>query len=124
MWNNSWQRTGMKKILVVDDEADIGLLMKAMLKNAGYDVTHAANLGDAVYLLKHNTYDTIFLDLNLDHEFGLNLVPTIREENNNAHVVVISAQKAPDVKEQVAAEGIRLFIEKPFNKSQILKALE
>ena len=59
----------MNKVLVVDDEEDIGILMKAMLKSSRFSVVYASNIGDATKELKTDEFETVFLDLNLNY-FG------------------------------------------------------
>jgi len=114
----------MNKVLVVDDEEDIGIMMRAMLKSLGYIVVHAGNLTEATEKLENQKFQVVFLDLNLDNEYGLNLVSTIRKSNREANIVVITAQKGLDVKKDVALNDIDCLIQKPFNKSQILSILE
>lgn len=114
----------MNKVLVVDDEEDIGIMMRAMLKSLGYKVDYAGNLSDATEKLENERFKVVFLDLNLDNEYGLNLVSTIRKTNRDANIVVITAQKGLDVKKDVALNDIDSLIQKPFNKSQIVSILE
>ena len=114
----------MNKVLVVDDERDIGILMKAMLKSSRYIVVYASNIDDATRELAKEVFETVFLDLNLDNEYGLNLVATIRKTNGGANIVVITAQKRSEIKEEVSSHGIDYLIQKPFNKSQILNVLQ
>ncbi len=113
----------MKKVLVVDDEADIGMLMKMMLTNAGYDVHYSSNLKAARTALKDHDFDFIFLDLNLNGEFGLNLLPDILSQDYTSQVTVITAQKDHDMRQLVHNRGIKCLIEKPFSKQQILKSI-
>src|SRR5690606_6357514 len=114
----------MNKVLVVDDEEDIGIMMRAMLKSLGYIVVHAGNLTEATEKLENQKFQVVFLDLNLDNEYGLNLVSTIRKTNRDANIVVITAQKGLDVKKDIALDDIDCLIQKPCNKSQILSILE
>lgn len=114
----------MNRVLVVDDEEDIGIMMKAMLKSSGYSVIYASSLSEAKKKLLSNEFKTVFLDLNLDNEYGLNLVPAIRETNSHANIIVITAQKGLDLKNELSSNGIDFLIHKPFNKRQILTALQ
>jgi len=114
----------MSKVLVVDDEEDIGIMMKAMLKSSGYSVVYANSFSEAQSKLQDHQFETIFLDLNLDNEYGLNLVPAIRETNKEANIIVITAQKGLDIKKELSSSGIDFLIQKPFNKKQILTVLE
>lgn len=114
----------MSKVLVIDDEEDIGIMMRAMLKSSGYTVVYARNITEATEKLENNKFEMVFLDLNLDNEYGLNLVSTIRSTNIETNIVVITAQKGKDVKEDVSLNGIECLVQKPFNKSQILTVLK
>jgi DNA-binding NtrC family response regulator len=112
-----------KRVLVVDDEADIGFLMKMLLNAEGYEVIYAQSLDQAKEFLKTKGFRTIFLDLNLDHEFGLDLLPFIKAQNQRPTVVVITAQKDPKIFEQVKKSEVDFLIEKPFDKQKILKVI-
>ncbi len=113
-----------KKILVVDDEEDIGLLMKAILSSSGYNVIYASNLSDARKILRQQEIHMVFLDLNLGNDFGLTLVPIIRKTNERADVVIITAQKERKTIDAITSSGIKKLIEKPFNKKEILTMLQ
>lgn len=113
-----------KQILVVDDEPDIGLLMRMMLNSAGYRVKHVQNLTNAKEAIDDTAFDTIFLDLNLDGEFGLDLVPYIKSHCEETVIAVITAQKAPEIRKEVKSSGVNILIEKPFNKEKILNVLK
>ncbi len=113
-----------RKILVVDDEEDIGTLMKMILKSAGFEVVHVSSIDQAKSALKQEPFDTIFLDLNLNGQFGLYLLPHLEPKNSNAQVVVITAQKDQSILKEVRSSGIETLIEKPFTKKEILAAIE
>jgi DNA-binding response OmpR family regulator len=113
-----------RRVLVVDDEPDIGLLMRMMLESAGYFVEHVQNLSNAKKALSLTHFDTVFLDLNLNGEYGLNLVPSIRAQSKDTLIAVITAQKEPKVREEVLASGVNILIEKPFNRKKILEVLK
>ena len=113
----------MKHILIIDDEPDIGLLMRSMLRSAGFAAEYASSAASARKLLVSNNYETIFLDLHLGDEHGLNLLAEIHENQENPEVVVITAYDEPATRKRVANKGIRHFIPKPFKKSQVLAIL-
>ncbi len=114
----------MNKVLVVDDEEDIGVMMKAMLKSSKYSVVCANTLLEAQKKLLDHQFKIVFLDINLDNEYGLNLVPAIRETNKDANIIVITAQKGSDIKKELSSSGIQILIQKPFNKKEIINLLE
>ena len=113
----------MKSILIIDDEEDIGQMMKSILKREGYDVKYASSAAVARQLLKSNAFQAVLLDLHLGDENGLNLLPEIHESQDNPSIVVITAYDDPSIRKKVARNGISRFIPKPFKKSQILEML-
>lgn len=113
-----------KQVLVVDDEPDIGLLMRMMLESAGYFVKHVENLTKAKHALTSNSFDTVFLDLNLKGEYGLDLIPAIRAHGKDTVIAVITAQKEPRIRDEVKSCGVNILIEKPFNRKKILNVLK
>lgn len=114
----------MKRILIVEDEEDIGLLLSAMLKNAGYEVAYAPDALKAKELIRSDQFQFILLDLNLGNSHGLDLMPSIKRFQTGAEVIVISAYTDDSVQKAVFAQGIKQFIKKPFSKAQVLKAME
>lgn len=113
----------VNKVLVVDDEKDIGFLMKMLLKSEGYEVIYVQTLAQAKEALKSETFHTVFLDLNLENEYGLDLVPLIRNLDRQPVIAVITAQKEVRVREEVKASDVDFLIEKPFNRNKILQVL-
>ncbi len=112
-----------KLILVVDDEPDIGLLMEVILKSAGFRVRHAQDLESAKKEVTQYQFNTVFLDLNLNGQLGLDLLPEIEEKDEDTRVIVITAQRDPVLRKKVSEMGLEQIIEKPFTKKDILNAL-
>lgn len=113
----------MKKILVVDDEKDIGLLMKLILKAVDKEVVYVPNLAEAQEALKKNNFESVFLDLNLKGELGLDLIPAIKAQNESTHIFVITAQKDQRLLDQVEQAEVEQLIEKPLTRDKIFRAL-
>ena len=111
----------MAKILLVDDEEDIGLLLSGMLRRAGFETTIAMSLREADDKLRGHHYAVVFLDLNLPDGVGYSLIPLIRE-TGNTKIVVISAYDGE--RENASREGADYFISKPFRKEKVLQALQ
>lgn len=112
------------KILIVDDEEEIGMLMRAILLSAGYKPLYAPNLREAEAILKSEKVSLVFLDLNLGQEYGLNLIPTIKESDKTTDIVVITAERARETEVKNASNDVRQLIEKPFSKKEILSVLK
>jgi two-component system OmpR family response regulator len=68
--------TNMKRVLIVDDEADICLLLSGLLKRMGYQPNCANFLEEGRQRLAQQQYDAVFLDLSLPDGVGLNCCRT------------------------------------------------
>ncbi|TLM68471.1 MAG: response regulator [Deltaproteobacteria bacterium] len=110
-----------QRILVVDDEESIRFTFDAFLTDAGYRVDTAPSLKDALNLAEATTYDTVFLDILLGRESGMQMLRYVRETNPNCPVVMITG--APEI--ATAAEAVRLgafdYLTKPVHQDELLR---
>ena len=80
-----------KKILVVDDEKNIRLLLKEELSDEGYDVILAESGAKALDIIKSDKPDLVTLDIKMPGEDGLSILRTIRETEYDLPVIICSA---------------------------------
>ena len=111
----------MGKVLVVDDEIDICILLGRQLEKLGLNVSYCLTIKEAVEKLGENTYDLIFVDLNISDGSGYDLISSIGELNKDALLVVISAYDSE--REKALQAGASWFVPKPFSKKSIKDAL-
>ena len=76
------------KILVVDDEKSILLLLKEALTQWGYQVTTASSAVDALALLKNGIFDALISDIRMPDMSGLDLLREIRKQDETIEVVM------------------------------------
>ncbi len=81
----------MPKLLVIDDETYIRMLYKKEFENDGYEVSVAADCGEALQSMEKNRPDAIILDIELGDESGLSLLNRIRQQYRECAVVLNSA---------------------------------
>lgn len=81
----------MKKILVVDDDANIRLIFQTMLRRAGYDVVTASSGIQALELILDRNPDLVILDIKMPDIHGLEVLSLIREAENEVPVIICSA---------------------------------
>jgi two-component system OmpR family response regulator len=116
--------TNMKRVLIVDDEADICLLLSGLLKRMGYQPTCANFLEEGRQRLAQQQYDAVFLDLSLPDGVGFELLSHIRMSESNTKVIMISAFDGLAERKRASQEGADYFIGKPFNRKTIEQALQ
>ena len=108
------------KALIIDDEEEIRMMLKIILKKEGLDVDAADNLLKARILLSKNEYQILFLDLNLPDGTGFELLEDLNTGNGKMDIVIISAFDGWTEKNKAEKLGVKAFISKPFSKQAIL----
>lgn len=112
------QTKGMK-VLIVDDEQEICLLLRNQLKKFGLHIDVAYKLRDAEECLQDSEYDLVFLDIHLPDGNGLDMVPVIRSHNSDTRIVVISAYNSNFEQKKAQDLGVYRFLGKPFSTQMI-----
>jgi CheY-like chemotaxis protein len=107
-----------RRILVVDDEASIRMLVRTVLEHAGYEVTTARDGREAIALLAASDYDVVLLDVVMPNLNGLAVVDALRKDNLSvlAHTYLLTAGDS----EALTALPVRGVIAKPFDISSLL----
>lgn len=113
----------MHKILVVEDDDAINLLLHDLLIDAGYDVNSAHSGTEALLYLEQKTFDLILLDLMLPGCSGESLIEKIRS-HSEVPIVVITAKGGSDTLVEVLKIGADDFIRKPFDVDEVLARIE
>jgi two-component system KDP operon response regulator KdpE len=107
------------KVLVVDDEPQIRLLLRATLGRAGYLVAEASNAREALNAKAIDKPDLILLDLGLPDRDGLELVAALRGEPRSA-LIVVSARDQTEQKVAALDLGADDYVTKPFDTEELL----
>ncbi len=115
-------RTKKMKMLLIDDEQEICLLLQAILARQGVTSSVAHSLGEARQSLRLGAFDGVFLDVNLPDGKGYDLIPELKAIHPNIQVIAISAMD----QERAGAmnAGADLFLPKPLDLRTILGSLK
>ncbi|MBI3951290.1 MAG: response regulator [Acidobacteria bacterium] len=113
----------MSKILIADDEEPIRRVLRIMCKGQGHDVDLAENGAEAIELLKRSTYDLLITDLKMIPVSGLELVKFVRSAFPQTKVIILTAWSISTSEIQADKLGIQHYFAKPFNRAQILQAI-
>ncbi len=111
------------KILIVDDELDLRLLLKSILES-DYTVAEAESGAALKKLLAGESYDVVLLDLNLPDANGLDLLPMIKKTWPETEVVVLTGEATFDAAVQATKRGAFHFINKPFNTENLFVTID
>jgi two-component system OmpR family response regulator len=116
--------TTAKRVLIIDDEADICLLLSGLLRRLGYQPTCAHFIEEGRQCLSSQQFDAIFLDLNLPDGLGFDLLAAIKEMQADAKIIMISAFDGQAERRRATDQGANYFIGKPFTRRSVEMALQ
>ena len=112
-------------VLVVDDEADIRVLIKDILADESYDVTSAADASEARAALASQRYDLILLDIWMPDTDGITLLREWSDSGElNCPVVIMSGHGTVDTAVEATRLGAFDFVEKPLSLAKLLRTVE
>jgi two-component system nitrogen regulation response regulator NtrX len=113
-------------ILVVDDEADIRMLMCGILKDEGYETREAGNAAQALAAIRSRQPTLLILDIWLQGSEldGIDILKIIRRELPSLPVVMISGHGTIETAVAAIKIGAYDFIEKPFKSDRLLLVAE
>jgi two-component system OmpR family response regulator len=109
----------MQRLLIVDDDADIRVLLAEQLGRAGYQVSTAADGMQMRKVLEREHVDLIVLDLNLPHEDGLTLCRDLRARSSTP-VIMLTARAEPIDRVLGLEMGADDYLAKPFEPRELL----
>jgi DNA-binding response OmpR family regulator len=116
-----------KKILLVDDDADILTAMSAAFRDTGAEVMTASDGNKAVELARANAPDLVVLDMMLPKQSGFLVLEKIKPQKTaDAKPFVIMVTGNPGKRHQVYAEtlGVAKYMNKPVRMEKLLKEVE
>lgn len=114
----------MTKILIVDDEPRILLLMKSLMKANGYDVETAKDGPSALEIVKQGGIEIVVTDLRMTPMDGMQLFREIKAFNPNIPVVLLTAYASVETAIEAMKSGIFDYLTKPFKVDDMLACLK
>lgn len=104
----------MAKILIIDDEERLNDYIKTYLGKRGYEIVTALTGKEALDIYEKEKPDIILLDLGLPDMDGREVLKEIKAKVPQFKIVVISAYKDEDTKNELLQLGADYFLGKPF----------
>jgi two-component system, NtrC family, response regulator AtoC len=118
----------MDKILIVDDELNMRLVLAAMLKKEGYEVTSASDGQEALQILRSGPVSVVITDLKMPRIDGMELLDRVSSEYPDIPVIIITAHGTVATAVEALKKGALDYITKPFEleelKSVVSKAIK
>ncbi|MCZ2722208.1 ATP-binding protein [Marinomonas sp. 15G1-11] len=113
----------MGKVLVVEDNEINRFVAQELLKTLVDDVSYAKDGQEAVELVKKETFDLIFMDLNMPNMDGFEATQLIRKENKVIPIVALTAAVLADEVEKALWSGMNGHLAKPIDRDKLFHVL-
>jgi two-component system, OmpR family, alkaline phosphatase synthesis response regulator PhoP len=107
-------------ILLVEDEENLQEALKLNLELEDYEVTSAWNGVEALELIQKEHFDLLILDVMLPELDGISVVESIRLQNNDIPVLILSAKNSSADRVLGLKKGADDYLTKPFNLEELL----
>lgn len=123
MSQSTSETTKAKKVLIIEDEGDMCLLLNIMLNGKEMELDHVKNLKTAEEYLQNEQPSVVILDNQLPDGFGIDFIHIIKKKQPAAKIIMISGYDGA-AKDVALDNGADVFIEKPFTRDQLYNAIK
>jgi len=113
----------MKKVLVIDDELSIRLLLREIIEDIDMEVFEAETAIVGLQMLKEETFDLIIMDIQMPQMNGLDAMRKLREVTGTPVFILTAFSHLEGVVENLEVE-IQGFIEKPFDIDELAEKIK
>ncbi len=122
---NVESENGKKRLLIVDDEANMRHMLQALLAKFGYLIDTAEDGAAALDSVQTgDRYDFILCDVKMPNMDGIGFLAAAREHLNDTTVIMMSAYGTMDMALSAIKQGAYDFISKPFKPDEVVLALK
>jgi two-component system, OmpR family, response regulator len=112
------------RVLIIEDDRDVASFIQKGLSQAGWNVDHADDGKDGLFLATTEKYDALIVDRMLPGVDGLTVIRTLRASGNSTPAMILSALGEIDDRVSGLRAGSDDYLVKPFAFSELLARLE
>jgi len=113
----------MKKILIVDDDAELRSNLIEVLQGAGYQAESAASAKEGVAMIEARKFDVVLLDFMMPKMSGLDVLLTMRRLRPTTKVIMLTAFATIENAVDAVKKGASDYISKPFKIESLLTTI-
>ena len=111
----------MRKILIIDDQPGIRLLLNEVFKKEGYTPLLAANGMEALKIFEEELVDCVLLDMKIPGMNGLGILEHLKAKNKRIPVIMMTAYGEQELIDEAMKLGASNYFTKPFNIFEVLE---
>jgi len=123
MINTAVKTKTTQKILIIEDEGEMCLVLNILLNNENIELDYVKDLSAADEYLKKNQPPLIILDNKLPDGYGVDFISFVKKNYPGIKIIMITGFDGA-VKDVAFENGADSFLEKPFGKKQLLKSIK
>lgn len=112
----------LKKVLIIEDEGDMCLLLNILLNGKEMELDHVKNLSDAADYLKMEQPSVVILDNKLPDGFGVDFISYLKQTYPLIKIIMISGFDGA-AKDVALENGADIYLEKPFTRDQLYQSI-
>ncbi|MDV2684543.1 response regulator [Alkalihalophilus sp. As8PL] len=114
----------MHKVLVVDDQYGIRVLLTEILQKDGYQLYQAANGVQALKVVEEDSPDLVLLDMKIPGMDGLEILRRIKEKHEEIQVIMMTAYGELNLINEAMQLGAITHFAKPFDIDDVRKVIK
>lgn len=117
----------MQRILIIDDEPHILLMLKKMLERVGYETDLASNGVEGLQLFHRNPVNLVITDIIMPEKEGLETIREMKKSHPELRIIAMSGGgkiSAENYLETAKIFGATRIIEKPFTQQEMVSAVQ
>jgi DNA-binding NtrC family response regulator len=104
-----------KRILVVEDDAEMRSLLKDFFEEEGFETDSVSNGSEAFRILVRELFDLVITDIRMPGLTGLDIIPGIKKLQPDVPIIVITAFGSDEIRDRAMARGATSYLEKPIH---------
>lgn len=119
------EKDRMARILVVDDEEILRMLIRETLEDLEFDIDEAEDGEEALKKLKESTYDLMILDYMMPNLTGIEVIELLPQEiKKSMPILMLTAKSQESDRQKVFDLGADYFMSKPFSPVKLMNLVE
>jgi CheY-like chemotaxis protein len=111
------------KVLIVDDEEELRMILSEQLRHHGLEILEAANGLESLWQVKHERPDVIVLDLTMPRLDGIEALKRIHRFDPKIKVIVLTGSEDPVQHQRARSFGASEVFTKPYDLEQLARMI-
>jgi len=114
----------MNKLLVVDDDLHMRMMLEAVLESEGYSVVLAQSGPEALAMMKEEQPSLVLLDYMMPGMNGLDVLREIKKNHGQTDVIIVTGHGNEKLSIEMLKSGAADYIQKPFTMDKLLSSVK